>query len=129
MPSYFLLTPLILYILILFEILLCAYFAITILHVNLTNNAANFESIQTEKVEVYECGFDSIDNARIPINAHFYMYGLVFLIFDIEVMFLFPWAATHEFARDLENIATIIILLIIISSLIYEWLVGALEWL
>ena len=113
---------------ILFDLVLSLCILGTFIKHILLNPINAFETNTSEKHEVYECGFDPIDNARTPVNIRFYMYGLIFLVFDIEIMFIFPWVASNEIVRDLENNIMLILLLLITLSLAYEWLAGALEW-
>lgn len=81
-----------------------------------------------EKVSAYECGFNPFDDARTTFDVRFYLVAILFLIFDLEVSFLFPWSLI------LGNISlfgfwTMIVFLIILTiGFIYEWFKGALEW-
>ena len=81
-----------------------------------------------EKVSAYECGFNPFDDARATFDIRFYLVAILFLIFDLEVSFLFPWSLT---LRDISLFGfwTMIIFLIILTiGFIYEWFKGALEW-
>ena len=85
-----------------------------------------------EKVSAYECGFDAFDDARMKFDVRFYLVSILFIIFDLEVAFLFPWAvslmdlpqATQEFAFW----SMMVFLGVLTVGFIYEWKKGALEW-
>lgn len=83
-----------------------------------------------EKGSVYECGVDPVGNAQIRIRAGYYVYALMFVIFDIEVIFLYPWAVTFGDAG--VGIFFFVEMLVFISLLMlgyfYAWKEGALEW-
>jgi NADH-quinone oxidoreductase subunit A len=81
-----------------------------------------------EKVSAYECGFEAFDNARQKFDVRFYLVSLLFIIFDLEVAFLFPWAITF---RDLDwfGFASMMGFLGVLTvGFIYEWRKGALDW-
>lgn len=79
----------------------------------------------TEKVSVYECGFDPFGDSRQKFEVRFFLVGIIFIIFDLEVSFLFPWSLI----LGLFSYWTMIIFLFILTiGLIYEYLKGGLEW-
>lgn len=81
-----------------------------------------------EKVSAYECGFDPFGDARTPFNVKFYLVALLFIVFDLEITFLFPWAVCIPFL-DLFGYATMAIFLFLLTlGFLYEWSRGALEW-
>ena len=82
----------------------------------------------TEKLSAYECGFDPYEDARHTFNVRFYLVAILFIIFDIEAMFLFPWviSLSHITLLGFWSMADFIIELGI--GFIYAWTVGALEW-
>nr|YP_009488817.1 NADH-ubiquinone oxidoreductase chain 3 [Grateloupia filicina]AWD77506.1 NADH-ubiquinone oxidoreductase chain 3 [Grateloupia filicina] len=81
-----------------------------------------------EKVSAYECGFNPFDDARATFDVRFYLVAILFLIFDLEISFLFPWSLTLG-TIPLFGFWTMIIFLIILTiGFIYEWYKGALEW-
>lgn len=81
-----------------------------------------------EKISAYECGFDPFDDARGKFDIRFYLVAILFIIFDLEVTFLFPWAVTLN-KIGLFGFTTMMIFLIILTiGFIYEWQKGALEW-
>ncbi len=81
-----------------------------------------------EKVSAYECGFDPFDDARSRFDIRFYLVAILFIIFDLEVTFLFPWAVSLN-KIDFFGFWTMIVFLIILTvGFLYEWRKGALEW-
>lgn len=85
--------------------------------------------IDFEKLSAYECGFTPIGDARQPFHVRFYLIGILFLLFDLEVIFLFPWAITLHLY---QTISAFIIIMLFIGLLtlgfVYEWKKGALDW-
>ncbi len=80
------------------------------------------------KLKPYECGFEPFDDARIPFNVQFYLVAILFIIFDLEVAFLFPWAAAFHTIGFFGFASMMIFLAILTIGFIYEWKKGALEW-
>ncbi len=81
-----------------------------------------------EKNSAYECGFQPFDDARIPFDIHFYLVGILFLIFDLEIMFLVPWAVCILNIGMFGYNVFIIFIFILTLGFIYEWKKGALNW-
>ena len=81
-----------------------------------------------EKVSAYECGFDAFDDARMKFDVRFYLVSLLFIIFDLEVAFLFPWAVAFDDVGLFGFGAMMVFLAILTIGFIYEWRKGALEW-
>jgi NADH-quinone oxidoreductase subunit A len=81
-----------------------------------------------EKVSAYECGFDAFDDARMKFDVRFYLVSLLFIIFDLEVAFLFPWAVAFDHVGALGFWSMIVFLAVLTIGFIYEWRKGALEW-
>ena len=85
-----------------------------------------------EKVSAYECGFNAFDDARMKFDVRFYLVSILFIIFDLEVAFLFPWAvALMKLPQDVAQFAfwsMMSFLGILTVGFIYEWKKGALEW-
>ena len=81
-----------------------------------------------EKVSAYECGFDAFEDARMKFDVRFYLVSLLFIIFDLEVAFLFPWAVAFEDVGMFGFWAMMVFLAILTIGFIYEWRKGALEW-
>ena len=80
------------------------------------------------KLSPYECGFDPFEDARIPFDVHYYLVAILFIIFDLEIAFLFPWAVSLNKIGIAGIIAMGIFLLVLVIGFIYEWNKGALEW-
>ena len=81
-----------------------------------------------QKVSAYECGFDPFDDARSNFDVQFYLVAILFIIFDLEVTFLFPWALTLNKVTYFGFWSMMIFLLILTIGFIYEWRKGALDW-
>ncbi|WP_420432624.1 NADH-quinone oxidoreductase subunit A [Hyphobacterium sp.] len=82
----------------------------------------------TEKVSTYECGFEAFDDARMKFDVRFYLVAILFIIFDLEVAFLFPWAVTLGETGIFAFWSMMIFLGVLTVGFIYEWKKGALEW-
>ncbi|MEG9861061.1 MAG: NADH-quinone oxidoreductase subunit A [Parvularculales bacterium] len=80
------------------------------------------------KLMAYECGFDPFDNARMKFDVRFYLVALLFIIFDLEVAFLFPWAVSLGHIGIAGFWSMMVFLGILIVGFAYEWKKGALEW-
>jgi NADH-quinone oxidoreductase subunit A len=82
-----------------------------------------------EKLSAYECGFNAFDDARMKFDVRFYLVSILFIIFDLEVAFLFPWAITLPHTGDLFAFWSMMTFLGVLTvGFIYEWKKGALEW-
>ncbi|GFO83640.1 NADH-quinone oxidoreductase subunit A [Methyloceanibacter sp.] len=81
-----------------------------------------------EKLSAYECGFDAFDDSRMKFDVRFYLVSLLFIIFDLEVAFLFPWAVAFDGLPALGFWSMIVFLAVLTVGFIYEWRKGALEW-
>ncbi|MFQ5953875.1 MAG: NADH-quinone oxidoreductase subunit A [Kiloniellales bacterium] len=82
----------------------------------------------SEKLSAYECGFDAFDDARGRFDVRFYLVAILFIIFDLEVAFLFPWAISLGDTGVFGFWSMVIFLVILTVGYIYEWKKGALEW-
>lgn len=82
----------------------------------------------SEKVSPYECGFEAFDDARRQFDVRFYLVSILFIIFDLEVAFLFPWAVSLGEIGVFGFWTMFIFLLILTVGFVYEWRKGALEW-
>jgi NADH-quinone oxidoreductase subunit A len=82
----------------------------------------------TEKLSAYECGFDAFEDARIQFDVRFYLVAILFIIFDLEVAFLFPWAVSLGKIGAYGFWSMMIFLGVLTVGFIYEWKKGALEW-
>lgn len=81
-----------------------------------------------EKTSSYECGFDPFSDITIPFEVKYYLVAILFIIFDLEVSFLFPWTIVFFYIGFYGFFAMIIFLFVLTLGFIYEWLQGALEW-
>ena len=81
-----------------------------------------------EKLSAYECGFDAFDDSRMEFDVRFYLVAILFIIFDLEIAFLFPWAITLGKIGVFGFWSMMIFLAILTIGFIYEWKKGALEW-
>ena len=81
-----------------------------------------------EKVSAYECGFNAFDDARMKFDVRFYLVSILFIIFDLEIAMLFPWAATFGTLSDLAFWSMMVFLAVLTIGFAYEWKKGALEW-
>jgi len=81
-----------------------------------------------EKVSAYECGFNAFDDARMKFDVRFYLVAILFIIFDLEVAFLFPWAISFGSIGFFGYSSMMVFLLVLTIGFIYEWKKGALEW-
>ncbi len=82
----------------------------------------------SEKVSTYECGFDPFDDAHMKFDVRFYLVAILFIIFDLEVAFLFPWAITLKDIGVFGFWSMMVFLAILTIGFAYEWRKGALEW-
>lgn len=81
-----------------------------------------------EKVSAYECGFNAFDDARMKFDVRFYLVAILFIIFDLEVAFLFPWAVAFGDLGWFGFWSMMVFLAVLTVGFIYEWRKGALEW-
>ena len=81
-----------------------------------------------EKISAYECGFDPFEDARGKFDIRFYLVAILFIIFDLEVTFLFPWAVCLNQIGFFGFFTMMIFLIVLTIGFIYEWKKGALEW-
>ena len=81
-----------------------------------------------EKTSAYECGFNAFDDARMKFDVRFYLVAILFIIFDLEVAFLFPWAVSLKTMGALGFWSMIVFLGVLTIGFAYEWKKGALEW-
>ncbi len=81
-----------------------------------------------EKVSAYECGFEAFDDARRRFDVRFYLVAILFIIFDLEVAFLFPWAVSLSEIGLFGFLSMLVFLAVLTIGFIYEWNKGALDW-
>lgn len=82
----------------------------------------------SEKNSAYECGFPAFGDARLPFDVRYYLVAILFIIFDLETAFLFPWAVSLRKIGWFGLIAMAVFLGVLVVGFIYEWAKGALEW-
>lgn len=82
----------------------------------------------TEKLSSYECGFIPFEDARVKFDVRFYLVGILFIIFDLEISFLFPWALTLANLTSFGYWTMFAFLVLLTIGFVYEWFKGALEW-
>jgi NADH-quinone oxidoreductase subunit A len=81
-----------------------------------------------EKLSAYECGFEAFNDSRMQFDVRFYLVAILFIIFDLEIAFLFPWAISLGNLGSLGFWSMIIFLSVLTVGFIYEWKKGALDW-
>ena len=81
-----------------------------------------------EKVSAYECGFNAFDDARMKFDVRFYLVSILFIIFDLEIAFLFPWATAFKDVSMVGFWSMMVFLAVLTIGFAYEWKKGALEW-
>jgi NADH-quinone oxidoreductase subunit A len=82
----------------------------------------------SEKLSPYECGFEAFEDSRMRFDVRYYLVAILFIIFDLEIAFLFPWAVVLDTIGLFGFVAMMIFLAILVIGFIYEWKKGALEW-
>ena len=87
-----------------------------------------YNSPDPEKLSAYECGFNAFDDARMKFDVRFYLVAILFIIFDLEVAFLFPWAITFGELGWYGFWSMMVCLGVLTVGFVYEWRKGALEW-
>ena len=92
------------------------------------NYLASPKNPDPEKLSAYECGFEAFDDSRMEFDVRFYLVAILFIIFDLEIAFLFPWAISLGSLGALGFWSMMIFLGILTIGFIYEWKKGALEW-
>jgi NADH-quinone oxidoreductase subunit A len=82
----------------------------------------------TAKLTAYECGFDAFEDSRMRFDVRYYLVAILFIIFDLEIAFLFPWAVSLDAIGTFGLVAMGIFLAVLVVGFVYEWRKGALEW-
>lgn len=82
----------------------------------------------SEKLSPYECGFEAFEDSRMKFDVRYYLVAILFIIFDLEIAFLFPWAVVLDDVGMFGFLAMMVFLLVLVIGFIYEWKKGALEW-
>jgi NADH-quinone oxidoreductase subunit A len=82
----------------------------------------------SEKLSPYECGFEAFEDARMKFDVRYYLVAILFILFDLEIAFLFPWAIVLKEIGIFGFVSMMVFLGILVVGFIYEWMKGALEW-
>ena len=81
-----------------------------------------------EKLSAYECGFEAFSDSRMKFDVRYYLVAILFILFDLEIAFLFPWAAVINEIGSGGFLSMMLFLAILTVGFVYEWMKGALEW-
>ena len=81
-----------------------------------------------QKLSPYECGFEAFEDARMKFDVRYYLVAILFILFDLEIAFLFPWAVALRDIGDFGFMAMVVFLAILVVGFVYEWKKGALDW-
>jgi NADH-quinone oxidoreductase subunit A len=81
-----------------------------------------------EKLSPYECGFEAFEDARMKFDVRYYLVAILFILFDLEIAFLFPWATVINEIGVAGFVSMMVFLGILVVGFVYEWMKGALEW-
>ena len=81
-----------------------------------------------QKLSPYECGFDAFEDARMKFDVRYYLVAILFILFDLEIAFLFPWAAAYQEIGLVGFWSVMVFLGILVVGFVYEWKKGALDW-
>ncbi|MFA7506308.1 MAG: NADH-quinone oxidoreductase subunit A [Burkholderiaceae bacterium] len=81
-----------------------------------------------EKLSPYECGFEAFEDARMKFDVRYYLVAILFILFDLEIAFLFPWAVSLDSVGFFGFVSMMVFLAILVVGFIYEWMKGALNW-
>jgi NADH-quinone oxidoreductase subunit A len=82
----------------------------------------------SDKLSPYECGFEAFEDTRMKFDVRYYLVAILFIIFDLEIAFLFPWAVVLKEIGVFGFVAMVVFLAILVVGFVYEWKKGALEW-
>ena len=82
----------------------------------------------SEKLSPYECGFEAFEDARMKFDVRYYLVAILFILFDLEIAFLFPWAVSLQEVGVTGFVAVVIFLAVLVVGFAYEWKKGALDW-
>ena len=81
-----------------------------------------------EKLSPYECGFEAFEDARMKFDVRYYLVAILFILFDLEIAFMFPWAVVLKEIGTFGFVSMMIFLAVLVVGFVYEWMKGALEW-
>lgn len=114
------------------ELLLLLIFLIISIGLSSVISIASFvlgeKNPDKEKVSVYECGFDPFHNPGEPFSIRFFLIAILFLVFDLEISFLFPWSVSTSNLDLYTQGIIFLFLIVLVLGLIYEWIKGGLDW-
>ena len=113
------------YLSIIIFLFIALFISIGFILINLISSPSNPDP---EKLSAYECGFEAFDDSRMEFDVRFYLVAILFIIFDLEIAFLFPWAISLGKIGILGFSSMMIFLFILTVGFIYEWKKGALDW-
>jgi NADH-quinone oxidoreductase subunit A len=82
----------------------------------------------SEKLSPYECGFEAFEDSRMKFDVRYYLVAILFILFDLEIAFLFPWAVSLDEIGTFGLLSMLVFLTILVVGFVYEWKKGALEW-
>lgn len=105
--------------------LICFFLSVIILLLSFLVSSSNPD---TEKLSAYECGFDPYEDARNTFDIRFYIIAILFLIFDLETVYFFPWSLNLSFLSISSFFSMLDFIFELVFGLLYAWLIGALEW-
>ena len=94
----------------------------------LFSNLLVFKTYDVEKLSAYECGFNPFSDSRGKFDVRFYLVGILFIIFDLEIVYLFPWASSLSRIGFFGYWVMMFFLFLLILGFVYEWMKGALDW-
>lgn len=87
-----------------------------------------YQEVDNEKISAYECGFQPFSDTRGKFNVRYYLIAILFMIFDLEIMYLFPWAVSVNITGFAGIWIILLFLIVLTIGFVYEWQKGALEW-
>lgn len=108
--------------------IICAFFSVLLTAIAILVAPSNDD---LEKSSSYECGFEPFDNARIKFDIHFYLVAILFIIFDLEIVFLFPWCISATECTSMSSFgfwSMVVFLIVLTIGFLYEWTKEALTW-
>jgi len=112
-----------------FPVLLFILFGVTVGAVLLTVGSLLAPNRpDAEKLSPYECGFEAFEDARMKFDVRYYLVAILFILFDLEIAFLFPWAVVLPEIGIFGFAAMMVFLAVLVVGFVYEWKKGALEW-
>ena len=92
------------------------------------SSAAGFNKPDAAKNSPYECGFEAFEDARMKFDVRYYLVAILFILFDLEIAFLFPWAVALKEIGPVGFWSMMVFLGILVVGFVYEWKIGALDW-